>query len=369
MTPETKQLGLFWSYREWFAGNKELGIQILGNIAFFVPLGFMLSAVCRRKWVGIGIAFLLSCLVEASQLLTFRGLFEFDDILDNTLGAALGVLASHVFGERKIGLVFSLICVLGFSIVCLLSPATPASSSRVCCFQVDEDLTGFFFLYQHDTPDRYELFLESTRSGERIKPDVEYGLERRDVNEYFVCDYDYSRCGFRITSLPNDGEYEFIVKYSPLVTIHTDVYVNAGTIQYTQHEAFVPPHLEEEFVRNGWLRVYRPDRHCWVYQYEDALYWVVDKKFYFHPSGETLIQYHLWTTQIDRLPRYRLEHEWFWDNISGYFESSELEGDFGDYRVMKRELPKEYAITDILTGYYEDGHWIWGNHFRPIYDL
>lgn len=369
MTPETKQLGLFWSYREWFAGNKELGIQILGNIVFFGPLGFMLSAVCRRKWVGIGIAFLLSCLIETSQLLTLRGLFEFDDILDNTLGAALGVLAYHVFGERKFGLAFSLICVLGFSIVCLSSPATPASSSRVCCFQVDEDLTGFFFLYQHDTPDRYELILKSTGNGEVIKLEVEYGLERRDVNEYFACDYDYSRCGFRINSLPDDGEYEFLVKYTPLITIHTDVYVNNGTIWFTQKESFNAPRLEEDFVQYGHLRVFRPEHHCWVYQYEDALYWVVDKKFYFHPSGETLIQYHLWTTQIDRLPRYRLEHEWFWDNISGYFESSELEGDFGDYRVMKRELTKEYAITDILTGYYEDGHWIWGNHFRPIYDL
>ena len=124
-----------------------------------------------------------------------------------------------------------------------------------------------------------------------------------------------------------------------------------------------------DFINNGSLRVYRPDQHCWIYQYDGSLYWVVDHQFHFNPSGSTYIQYQLWTTQVDKLPKHRLENGWYWDNIGGNFEDYELKGDFGDYRVMRRDLPTEYAITGILTGYHANDRWIWKSYFRPIYDL
>ena len=42
---QVAQLELFWSYRKWFAGDTDLGREILANIAMCVPLGFLLSAV------------------------------------------------------------------------------------------------------------------------------------------------------------------------------------------------------------------------------------------------------------------------------------------------------------------------------------
>ena len=86
-------------------------------------------------------------------------------------------------------------------------------------------------------------------------------------------------------------------------------------------------------------------------------------------DGSTYIQYQLWTTQKDRLPEKRLENGHFWDNIGGYFEEYEIRGNFGQYRVMKRELPTAYAITTIVTGYYKDGAWIWKEYFQPRYSL
>ena len=371
LSAESKQLELFWSYRAWIAGDSELGLQILGNIAFFVPFGYWLSNVAKKEkwWLALLIAFLLSCSVEMLQAATHRGLFEFDDIFNNTLGALIGFALHVVIGGKRLGPAFGIISALGVAILCMLYSPSRYADSNACCFQVDEDLTGFFFLYNQDTPQEYEIILKSTEKRESMKPQAEYGLKRVDVNEYFSCEYDYSNCGFKLDDLPDTGEYEFIVRCKPLVVAHTDVYVSNGRICYTKQASFTPPELDTDFINKGVLRVYRPDQYCWVYQYDGALYWVVDNQFHFDPSGSTYIQYQLWTTQLDKLPQHRLEHAWYWDNIGGYFEDYELEGDFGAYRVMKRDLPTEYAITGILTGYHANDRWIWRSNFRPIYKL
>ena len=51
LSSESKQLELFWSYRASFAGDLRLGMQILGNIAFFIPLGYLMSDLVKKeKW-------------------------------------------------------------------------------------------------------------------------------------------------------------------------------------------------------------------------------------------------------------------------------------------------------------------------------
>lgn len=74
----------FWSYR-----HSELREQILMNILVYVPVGFMAFRLVGRKAFLIGLC--VSFLVEMSQLLACRGLFEFDDIIHNTIGTAVGV--------------------------------------------------------------------------------------------------------------------------------------------------------------------------------------------------------------------------------------------------------------------------------------
>ena len=130
---------------------------------------------------------------------------------------------------------------------------------------------------------------------------------------------------------------------------------------------FKMPDLTTDFVKNGTLLVCRPDMHIWIFQYNGSLYWVADEGFHFEDDGLTYIQYHLWTTQLEKLPPGRLAQNYYWNNLSGYFEKYELPGDFGKYRVMCCELPTEYSITSILTGYYKDGEWGWVNSFRPVY--
>ena len=86
----TYELIPFWSY-----GVKSLRMEILLNIILFIPVGLLVP-----KWKTVGLAAGYSLLIELAQLISFRGLFEFDDVIHNALGTALGVLI--VLGIRRV---------------------------------------------------------------------------------------------------------------------------------------------------------------------------------------------------------------------------------------------------------------------------
>ena len=84
----------FWVYR------KQLGFfavftNLFGNVAGFLPFGFMLPVISERMrsgWMIILSGFGLSVTVEVIQLITKVGCFDVDDMILNTAGAALGYL-------------------------------------------------------------------------------------------------------------------------------------------------------------------------------------------------------------------------------------------------------------------------------------
>ena len=74
--------------------------NIGGNIAMFVPLGFFLRGLfpgCRRFRRCMGAVAVIMTTVELCQLLTLRGFCEFDDVMLNLLGAAIGWLTAKWF--------------------------------------------------------------------------------------------------------------------------------------------------------------------------------------------------------------------------------------------------------------------------------
>lgn len=84
----------FWVYRRQL-GLLALMTNICGNVVGFVPYGYILPVVSRRMQNGFLIVlsgFCLSLAVEIIQLITKVGCFDVDDIILNTLGAALGYL-------------------------------------------------------------------------------------------------------------------------------------------------------------------------------------------------------------------------------------------------------------------------------------
>ncbi len=391
---------LFWSYKKWLAGNRGLNMEILGNIAMFIPFGFLLAAAMPfRKRTGMVTAaagFLFSCAIEFLQYELMRGVFESDDILNNTLGAILGYLfykATEKVTSKKTDLtttvlVLGALFVAGGIGVCFRDyggdKAETANIPSSVCFQVDKaelragelTLTGFAFIYGREMKDP-GLILKSTKTGKEVKTTVQYGLPRPDVNRHFRNGGDYSGTGFtaKASGINTDGEYEIFIRTGRFVSIPTGVYVTGNRIHYAKQDCFTAPDVAgtglEEIVNNGYLRVYRPDRACYVYQHKGYLYWIADTAFAFEEDGATYIQYHLWTTQTEKLPDKRLKNQWYWDNIGGFFEKHEITKQIncGRYRVSRRKLPDAYSVTSVLTGYHKNGKWVWRNYFRPVYEF
>ncbi|KNZ40320.1 VanZ family protein [Acetobacterium bakii] len=89
-----------WSYRKiWMTHSVGLALQVFMNCLMFIPVGLLTpfayenylgrDEVRTRKMVII-IGFAVSAAVEFLQLVTQTGLFEWDDILHNTIGAITG---------------------------------------------------------------------------------------------------------------------------------------------------------------------------------------------------------------------------------------------------------------------------------------
>lgn len=98
------ELELFWSYKEWIIHhNAALGMEILNNILLFFPLGFIMTDAFRKCPLRIVclVSLILSGAVECCQLIFRLGLFEFDDILNNVLGAVLGWCVFHLLKNLR----------------------------------------------------------------------------------------------------------------------------------------------------------------------------------------------------------------------------------------------------------------------------
>lgn len=84
---------LFWELRNG------MWKDIMLNILLFMPLGAVLGG---RK--GIIIGFVLSCCIELTQYIVCLGYCEMDDVLNNTLGASLGVGLRYYLGVGSVAL-------------------------------------------------------------------------------------------------------------------------------------------------------------------------------------------------------------------------------------------------------------------------
>lgn len=98
---EKYRFDLFWSYKEVIYHNNMFILwQIIWNIVAFIPIGnviFYLLGKKRKFYKVILYMGAFSLGIEATQLQFKMGLFEFDDVLHNTLGAVIGYLIAGFF--------------------------------------------------------------------------------------------------------------------------------------------------------------------------------------------------------------------------------------------------------------------------------
>lgn len=84
----------FSSYREaWYTFSARAWRNLILNILMFLPMGGLLPFVfqkCRKFWITYLAGFGISVLIEFVQFVTKRGVVEFDDVFNNTLGTMIG---------------------------------------------------------------------------------------------------------------------------------------------------------------------------------------------------------------------------------------------------------------------------------------
>ena len=83
------KLELFWGYNN---PSKYVVRDNILNIASFVPIGLMAGVVFRRQRIikAFLIGLLVSIVIEGSQFMWHRGVFDVDDLFNNTVGALIG---------------------------------------------------------------------------------------------------------------------------------------------------------------------------------------------------------------------------------------------------------------------------------------
>ncbi|MGO0785344.1 VanZ family protein [Corynebacterium diphtheriae] len=108
-----------WSYQEWWRP----WVDSFGNVALFVPWGYLLTLLgWRLRWpvvVATLASISLSAGIETLQFIFARGYSDIDDVVFNSLGGLLGALVvsrSSWASSGRAVLVFSVLSVIVLSV-------------------------------------------------------------------------------------------------------------------------------------------------------------------------------------------------------------------------------------------------------------
>ena len=99
------ELMLFWSWRKIIRyHNRNLLKENLLNCILLFPAGILLPIIANHKikwYQALLFGVLVSVIIEFSQLILMRGLFEWDDMVHNGLGCMLGSFLTNIFMKKK----------------------------------------------------------------------------------------------------------------------------------------------------------------------------------------------------------------------------------------------------------------------------
>lgn len=102
-----REIRRFIVYRD-ILGYKAVFLNLVGNVAAFMPFGFILPEVWDQlnRWYTITLlGFIFSLCIETAQLVGRVGSFDVDDLLLNTVGALIGyfvfVIAKGVWNRYR----------------------------------------------------------------------------------------------------------------------------------------------------------------------------------------------------------------------------------------------------------------------------
>ncbi len=344
-----------WTYKLWATHGWFYIRQVILNIGMCVPLGWLAASAyfsCasassearggKRRAVLICtlLCFLFSVLIELTQFFSGRGSLDIDDVINNSLGALIGILAYAAAGERLPEIpVAVLLVLLGVAGCFMIRP------------NKNDYTAQFFFDVEHaELGEQLRFSGRCTSNGARTPP---YTLLLRDEagTEYAV---ETARNGesYSAKADAGEGKYEILVHFRLFPVIGTETYISGDRVEYVAGEVTEPAHA------TGILKAYSPEYDTYVYQDGDRIVWYIGCGL----EPETEIIYHICTNDGEKLPADRI---WFGFDNRGFHpgESSELESVDG-YRVFEKEIPVEYPVTSITAGLDFGGGTGWSKSFR-----
>ena len=105
---ENINLHIFSSYIKVWNRFSLLELRnIIFNILMFLPIGFVLPLLfkkCEKFYITYFLGLCMTISIEVLQLISKRGIFEIDDIINNTLGCMIGygiVMVFLLFSKRN----------------------------------------------------------------------------------------------------------------------------------------------------------------------------------------------------------------------------------------------------------------------------
>lgn len=105
VSPREYELVPFWSWREVILYHDMFLLhENLLNCILLMPVGILLPLIAGHKVrlrTALMIGALISALIETSQLVFMRGLFEWDDMIHNGVGCMIGCAGVNTVWRRK----------------------------------------------------------------------------------------------------------------------------------------------------------------------------------------------------------------------------------------------------------------------------
>ena len=98
-----REIRRFWVYRD-VLGTAAVLLNLVGNVAAFIPYGFALPLLFDRMKNGfltVAACFATSLAAETIQLVSKVGSFDVDDLLLNTLGGLSGFIIFLIFQKLR----------------------------------------------------------------------------------------------------------------------------------------------------------------------------------------------------------------------------------------------------------------------------
>lgn len=100
-----KEITRFWNMRHTYGWEVTI-VNLLGNIVCFMPFGFLLPTISRKRVfknvISVTLlAMMFSVFIETAQLVTKVGAFDVDDIFLNTIGGLAGYIVVKLTRLRK----------------------------------------------------------------------------------------------------------------------------------------------------------------------------------------------------------------------------------------------------------------------------